>query len=982
MKKFVLYIAFTMVFLAPRIIMAQKEFKSSLLNFNSGLPSDFVNTITKKDNKLYVATQRGLSFYDGYRFQNHKTIKTNIYNLHVANNTIYYYDSQKGLCFVNKFHENAKIIAPNNYNDSSPNNDHYDNIFVDSKNRIWCSNVNYIKYFEPKSNKKHTFIFDKTNTENRKPITTLEFKNNEIWFATYKGLYVLKEDKNSILPHFNLVLGNLKISAAFLLNNNELYLATFDGQFLKYNIGQNTITPILRFSKNEIINQIQFDYNNLIINLNSKVYNFELLNNELKLIYDAQNLKINNVLVDNEIKNYWIATNRGLVQINNNSNIENIKIPSKNPKTVVSIVQNNDETLFLALDNNEIWSYTKNQIWTKYNIPNGICRNLSIYENKIFVASTNGIFVIENNTIQELKLINYTKKIKKCIVDFNENLWVLPENGIVAAFDLKTLQQKQNFIKNPNSFWEGNAWNDILCDNLGTIWVAGWMPKSNGIIKFDFKTNQFLDIEKFKSNQIKNAFSGDFFNRISIDNQDNLLFSSFGGWNIVDKLGNVLFGYNTYQQDIPSDHISGICDDLVGNIWFSTSEGLNVYNKITSKTIRISQIDGLQTDDLIHGFCKLKNGNIAIGNENGFSVINTKQILKNNTKSDLQLIAVKIDGEISNQTSENIILKNTNSELTLQFSDLSFSNKLKVVYRYQFEGEKKWNYLGNTSELTLVKLASGNYNLIVQAGDNFNKWQPKLLKINIEIEPKYYQTWWFLLLCILFISLLVFATNRYLLNQQKIKNILTQNIKNAEMKTLRSQMNPHFMFNTLNSINSYIIENKSNEASKYLTMFSKLMRNILENSKYSEITLEKELQTLKLYIQLEAVRLDNKFDYSITVAQNVDVETLKIPPLILQPFVENAIWHGLHNKKEHGNLKITISLETETLLNIHIIDDGVGRKATSLIKKQQTNHKSYGIEITVSRLKMLNEANSVEIIDLHNNREIPNGTQINLKINF
>lgn len=289
---------------------------------------------------------------------------------------------------------------------------------------------------------------------------------------------------------------------------------------------------------------------------------------------------------------------------------------------------------------------------------------------------------------------------------------------------------------------------------------------------------------------------------------------------------------------------------------------------------------------------------------------------------------------------------------------------------------------GNKSELTLVKLSSGNYDLIIQSGDNYDKWQPKLLEINIEIKPKYYETWWFILICLILISMLVLALNWYLLKQQKIKNILTQDIKNAEMKTLRSQMNPHFMFNTLNSINSYIIENKSNEASKYLTMFSKLMRNILENSKYSEITLEKEIHTLKLYMQLEAVRLDNKFDFSISIADNVDEETLKIPPLILQSFVENAIWHGLHNKKTHGNLKINISSETETFLNIQIIDNGVGRKVTSLIKEQQTNHKSYGIEITVSRLKMLNEANSVEIIDLYNNHEIPNGTQVNLKIHF
>ena len=136
MKKNLLYFLFVCLIFTTKIVLAQKEFKTNLLNFNSGLPSDFVNNISKKDNKLYLATQRGLSFYDGYRFQNHKTIKTNIYNLFVKNNIIYFYDTQKGLCFVDKFSHDAKIIASNNYKDSIPNNDHYDNIFIDSKNRI------------------------------------------------------------------------------------------------------------------------------------------------------------------------------------------------------------------------------------------------------------------------------------------------------------------------------------------------------------------------------------------------------------------------------------------------------------------------------------------------------------------------------------------------------------------------------------------------------------------------------------------------------------------------------------------------------------------------------------------------------------------------------------------------------------------------------------------------------------------------------
>ena len=137
-----------------------------------------------------------------------------------------------------------------------------------------------------------------------------------------------------------------------------------------------------------------------------------------------------------------------------------------------------------------------------------------------------------------------------------------------------------------------------------------------------------------------------------------------------------------------------------------------------------------------------------------------------------------------------------------------------------------------------------------------------------------------------------------------------------------------------------------------------------------------------MYIELESVRLENKFNYFINTKDGVDIETIKIPPLVVQPFVENAIWHALNNKKEQGNLYININCKRGNILKIEIIDDGIGRHATSMMKKQQTNHKSYGIEITVSRIKMLNERNSVEIIDLYNTNKTAFGTQVNLKIHL
>ncbi|WP_113634791.1 tetratricopeptide repeat-containing sensor histidine kinase [Nubsella zeaxanthinifaciens] len=228
-------------------------------------------------------------------------------------------------------------------------------------------------------------------------------------------------------------------------------------------------------------------------------------------------------------------------------------------------------------------------------------------------------------------------------------------------------------------------------------------------------------------------------------------------------------------------------------------------------------------------------------------------------------------------------------------------------------------------------------------------------------------------------------TTKNELGQQKAHQLqaetqMKSDLREAEMQTLRSQMNPHFIFNTLNSINSYIIQSRSEAASGYLTTFSKLMRNVLELSRNKSITLQAELQTLELYLQLEALRLENKFSYTIALADGMEVELLRIPPLIIQPFVENAIWHGLHNKANSGHLLIGISELDDGLIKIVIEDDGVGRLASSKLKQGQNSHKSYGIDITIHRIRMLNEANQVKIIDLYD-QEKAVGTRIEIFLN-
>jgi signal transduction histidine kinase len=227
-----------------------------------------------------------------------------------------------------------------------------------------------------------------------------------------------------------------------------------------------------------------------------------------------------------------------------------------------------------------------------------------------------------------------------------------------------------------------------------------------------------------------------------------------------------------------------------------------------------------------------------------------------------------------------------------------------------------------------------------------------------------------------------------LVETQKIKQVETlfeKKIAETEMIALRAQMNPHFIFNCLNSIKLYTLENDSQTASEYLTKFSQLIRLVLENSRSEKVTLQKELETLKLYIELEAMRFKDKVQYQLNVVPHIDQQYIEIPPLLLQPYVENAIWHGLMHKAAGGNITIDISQPAEYLLHIEITDDGIGREMARAHKsKSATRQKSFGLKMTSERLDAINHIyqtnTEVKIIDLVDSEGKATGTKVIIEI--
>lgn len=238
---------------------------------------------------------------------------------------------------------------------------------------------------------------------------------------------------------------------------------------------------------------------------------------------------------------------------------------------------------------------------------------------------------------------------------------------------------------------------------------------------------------------------------------------------------------------------------------------------------------------------------------------------------------------------------------------------------------------------------------------------------------------------VLFLFILLLFNNyrvRMHRKNDKEKYLLQNQLIEMKLEALRSQMNPHFIFNALNSINRYIIRNSKETASEYLIKFSKLVRSILENSKSKTITLEKEIEAVKLYVDLELLRFDNKFDFKVNIDESINKEASQIPPLVLQPFVENAIWHGLMKKMDRGQITIDIKSKDINTLFIAIEDNGVGREAAN--QNNSTLHekgKSFGMQITEERINALNnKKNTIKIIDLYDSEKNALGTRVEFEL--
>lgn len=338
---------------------------------------------------------------------------------------------------------------------------------------------------------------------------------------------------------------------------------------------------------------------------------------------------------------------------------------------------------------------------------------------------------------------------------------------------------------------------------------------------------------------------------------------------------------------------------------------------------------------------------------------------------------------------EQLLINNRDTGLLIPHYDLSYKQNYisikylapstrsggHIFYKYRVKGlDPDWIETKDR-QVRYTSITPGTYKFELYAKGLDEIWTRKPATISFTISPPFWKTWWFISLSILVIVSLVSALVRYRFLQLKRENILQMALNESRQQALSARMNPHFIFNALNSIKTYVLENDVVKSNDYIARFGKLMRQILDQSQFTLVPLSQELEALDNYVKLELMRGKDRFSYTSEIDSEIDLKTTMVPSLLLQPFIENAIWHGIMPKKGPGSIRMTIKM-VDDRIECTIEDDGIGRR----LKQNEETHNSAATEITNRRLQLINTRYEthieVRVDDLKNEENVAIGTRV------
>ncbi len=426
------------------------------------------------------------------------------------------------------------------------------------------------------------------------------------------------------------------------------------------------------------------------------------------------------------------------------------------------------------------------------------------------------------------------------------------------------------------------------------------------------------------------------------------------------------------------------CDDF-DTIWVGGNKGISFFkNEQPYKIQSITVADGLASNEI--SSISRRANQLFVGTKEGLCLIDLKLDFLNKIAPKIYISKV-----LENKKLQQIL---NHSELNYNQNNLSFfiecptyKSYFSPIYSYILRGYSDSLRISDKEILEFQNLEPGEYKLEVSGINNNAQLSIPSQFFTFKIKPPFWKTPWFIFVELFLASGLIYGIAIMRINkikkQEKMKTEMNLIITETRMSALQAQMNPHFIFNAINSIQSFILNNETQNAYDYLAKFAKMVRMVLNNSKQNNIKLETEIETLDLYVQMEQIRFKNSFDFEILIDKSIDDSSeISIPVMLIQPFIENAIWHGIMPLKEKAKGKIELIFsQNETNLEIVIQDNGIGRIASERAK-QDSKHKSMGMQLVMERLALIKSSGankaSLEVTDLTNEKMEPQGTLIKI----
>ncbi len=454
---------------------------------------------------------------------------------------------------------------------------------------------------------------------------------------------------------------------------------------------------------------------------------------------------------------------------------------------------------------------------------------------------------------------------------------------------------------------------------------------------------------------------------------------------------NGVYAYNgswrafTVADGMSHNRCSSVLCDRSGTVWIGTLRGVNRFDG--KKFTWYNAHKGLAGDEVNTLFLDSKD-HLWIGTVNGLTQFDIGRNYKPIPQPPVYITDVKVnDKSAALQVAP--VLEAYENTLYFQFRAIQLGNYRDVLYRYKLAGS---NDTWATTKETAVRYSSlppGNYTFIVQAALSQDAWpKAQSARYTFTVNIPYWQTWWFISSCCVALALLVVAAVRirehWFKRRQAEKLSVYSRMLNLRQQALTALVNPHFVFNALNSIQFFINRSNKELANEYLANFADLIRRTMEDSQSVVVPLRDELSRLELYLELEALRFSNRFRYAVYVDPDLDIEETLIPVMLIQPYVENSIWHGIMPKDGRGEVRVVIRKVHDSRLNIVVEDDGVGIEAGRKKKHNPQHHISRGMNIMQERLelisKMANESIVISVRELTDADGEPCGTRVELEL--